>query len=77
MQYEYLVARGLLFGVKEDTVFQPSANGKKLKEWENKSLQDFLNHFGEQGWEVINIFSPRAGDGFCVVFKRPKDLPKN
>ncbi len=72
MQYEYLVARGLLFGVKDDTAFAPMVNGIKVKEWENKPLQDFLNHYGEQGWDVVNIFSPRAGDGFCVVMKRPK-----
>lgn len=72
MQYEYLVARGLLFGVKDNTMFAPAVNGEKLKEWENKPLQDFLNHYGEQGWEVIDIFSPRAGDGFVVVMKRAK-----
>jgi hypothetical protein len=71
--FEYLVAKGLLFGVNNDTVFKPSIAGKQLKDWDNKPLQDFLNHYGEQGWEMINIFSPRAGDGFCVVFKRSKN----
>ncbi len=72
MQYEYLVARGLIVGVSNNTLYKPAINGEQLKEWDSKPLQDFLNHYGEQGWEVINIFSPQAGQGFCVILKRLK-----
>lgn len=70
MKFEYLVARGVLAGVKDDTIFAPTINGQKSPEWQNKPLQDFLNHYGAEGWDLVNVFSPRAGDGFCVVLKR-------
>jgi hypothetical protein len=70
MKYEYLVARGLVACVNNNTLYKPSINGQFLKEWDAKPLQDFLNHYGEQGWDVVNIFSPSAGQGFCVVLKR-------
>lgn len=72
MSYEYMIARGLLVPAGDDLLYKPPVNGKKLKEWDNKPLQDFLNHYGEQGWEAINFFSPAAGQGYCVVFKRSK-----
>lgn len=72
MKYEYMVARGLIIGVNENTLYKPSIAGQRLKEWDNKPLQDFLNHYGNEGWEVVNIFSPAAGQGWCIVFKRLK-----
>lgn len=74
MQYEYLVARGLVVGVNNNTLYKPAIHGQQLKEWDAKPMQDFLSHYGEEGWEVINIFSPSAGQGWCVVFKRLKEV---
>lgn len=74
MKYQYMVAKGLLVPVKgtfgEDLLYKPSINGARITEWDNKPFHEFLNHFGAQGWEVVNIFSPAAGQGWCVVFKK-------
>lgn len=74
MKYEYLVAKGPLFsivGTRNEIVFEPAINGEKSEEWENEPLQDFLNHYGAEGWDVCNIFF--LNSTWCVVLKRVKE----
>ena len=51
---------------------------KKLKEHENKTLNEFTNELGEKGWEMVNCIPYSTGigttTGFLFVFKRPKRL---
>lgn len=39
-------------------------------------LRTELNRFGEEGWELVSVFSSAIGNGatneVAVVFKRPK-----
>lgn len=52
-------------------------DGEELKEWQGKAWSVFLNHMGEDGWEMVAAkegYAPGAGshlnDGI-LFFKRP------
>lgn len=36
------------------------------------SAQEILNNWGEDGWELVTIFSPPDVGGVVAYFKRPK-----
>jgi Domain of unknown function (DUF4177) len=37
----------------------------------DEDLQNSLDEWGEEGWEVINIFKNSNGEKYTVVAKRP------
>ena len=51
-----------------------------MKKWEYASVpviphaaQEILNNWGEDGWELVAIFSPPDVGGVVAYFKRPKE----
>jgi len=34
-------------------------------------IQDVLNEWGSEGWEVINVFAPQGSGKVTIVAKRP------
>lgn len=36
------------------------------------AVQEILNNWGEDGWELVTIFSPPDAGGTVAYFKRPK-----
>ncbi len=37
------------------------------------AAQEILNQWGEDGWELVTVFSPPDVGGVVAYFKRPKD----
>ena len=70
-RFEFVVVRGLLFGARKDTLLKNVCrDGEDLPQYQDQPLAKLLNDYGTEGWDVVPPFSPRPGDGFCVVFKR-------
>jgi hypothetical protein len=51
-----------------------------MKKWEYASVpliphaaQEILNNWGEDGWELVAVFSPPDVGGVVAYFKRPKE----
>ena len=51
-------------------------NQKKLKEYEGKTLNEYTNELGVEGWEMVSCIPYSSGmgttTGFLFIFKRPK-----
>lgn len=50
-----------------------------MTKWEYASVpvlphvaQEILNNWGEDGWELVTMFSPPDAGGTVAYFKRPK-----
>ena len=50
-----------------------------MNKWEYASVpiiphaaQEILNQWGEDGWELVTVFSPPDVGGVVAYFKRPK-----
>lgn len=50
-----------------------------MTQWEYASVpiiphvaQEILNNWGEDGWELVTVFSPPDVGGVVAYFKRPK-----
>jgi hypothetical protein len=41
-------------------------------EWTPQTLYGFLNHLGDQGWELISFTLHQKGYQYEMIFKRPK-----
>ena len=66
-QWEYLVIEEIL-----GDVFYTTDSGEKA----NLPLQDYLNFFGERGWEVVVAIPRQDGDPVTsststIILKRP------
>ncbi len=56
--------------IDEETV--PAPGG--LEEWDRESLENYLNHLGAEGWELVHIhtYESAAWDGFQALLKRER-----
>ena len=53
-----------------------------ISEWQELSITEQLNKYGEEGWELASIYEPKAQsygrpnklDERFMVFKRPKKV---
>lgn len=37
------------------------------------ALQEILNNWGDEGWELVQVYQPGDVPGTVALFKRPKD----
>ena len=38
-----------------------------------ENLQNWLNQYGNDGWELVDLEQPEGTKGFRLTFKRPKE----
>jgi hypothetical protein len=57
-----------------------SSGGAPLQKFEYVSvplvphaLQEILNNWGDEGWELVQVYQPGDVPGTVALFKRPKD----
>lgn len=55
-----------------DKLISLYANGQDLREWKDRSLHEFLNALGEDGWELVSMRNDPKFDSNFLIFKRPK-----
>lgn len=37
------------------------------------SIQEILNNWGDEGWELVQVYSPTDVPGSVAILKRPKE----
>lgn len=68
-EYLFVEASPYPFG---DKLINLYANGEEMKDWKNRSLHEFVNLLGDEGWELITLRNDPKYDNNYLVFKRLK-----
>ncbi len=68
-EYIFVQASPYPFGDKLNNLY---LNDQELKDWKNKTLHEFVNYLGDEGWELVSVRHDQKFDHNYFIFKRPK-----
>jgi 2',3'-cyclic-nucleotide 2'-phosphodiesterase (5'-nucleotidase family) len=72
-EYLFVDANMYPFGNKLISLY---VNGEEMRDWKQGSLHLFVNHLGEDGWELVAMDHDSKYDQTSLIFKRPKAVKK-
>ena len=70
-KWEYLTVQLGYFGFNNDKFAPQFVNGKELPDWKRRSLSEYLDQLGKEGWEMSGAMSTWSGTVNHLFFKRP------